>query len=361
MEFIEEAGMLEAINNAGFQRKTGANFQRNGSHSSFDFREKFSTGPGETFQVERGKFDKILADEASRMGADIRYRHEITSVDLEGEYPRIACKLLDSGLETCFHARYLFDASGFARVLPRLLELEAPSDFPVRSSLFCHVQDNIDASGFDREKILITVHPDHRDVWYWLIPFSGGRCSLGVVAEPRFLANYRGDAQHKLMTLVNEDAYLGALLAGAKWDTPVREITGYSANVTRLATDKYALLGNAGEFLDPVFSSGVTIAMRSASLATATLQRQLQGEPVDWQEDYALPLQRGVDTFRHFVSAWYDTRLQDIIFYPQKSPEIGRKLSSILAGYAWDENNPYVAQAERRLNALWQYCKPATA
>ena len=118
-----------------------------------------------------------------------------------------------------------------------------------------------------RNKIRVAVHPQHQDVWYWLIPFSNGRCSLGVVAEPSFLDKYSGDEMTKLKTLVGEDPNLRKLLANAVWDTPARTIKGYSADVKTLAGPGFALLGNAGEFLDPVFSSGVTIALTSASLA----------------------------------------------------------------------------------------------
>lgn len=97
--------------------------------------------------------------------------------------------------------------------------------------------------------------------------------------------------------------------------------------------------------------------MRSASLAVAVLDRQLKGELVDWQEEYARPLQKGVDTFRHFVTAWYDSRLQDIIFYEKKPQEIHNKICSILAGYAWDNDNPYTTHTKRRINTLWQYCR----
>ncbi len=356
MEFIAEAGMLEAVNDAGFQRKLGANFQRNAGYSGFDFREKFSAGPGETFQVTRADFDKILADQAEVQGADIRYRHQITDVDFSDELARVTCKTPDGRNEE-YQAKYVLDASGFGRVLPRLLDLESPSNFPVRASLFCHLEDHISDLDFDREKILITVHPRESDVWYWLIPFSGGRSSIGVVAEPAFLDLYPGDAGERLRAIVSEDPELTRLLEGAKWDTKARQIIGYSANVSTLATDRFALLGNAGEFLDPVFSSGVTIAMRSASMAVAALDRQLKGEAVDWQNEYIGPLQRGVDTFREFVTAWYDGRLQDIIFHPRQSVEIRSMICSILAGYAWDERNPYVKKSERHLDTLWRYCK----
>ena len=356
MEYIEEAGMLAQVTQAGFQRKSGAMFQRDGNYSGFDFSEQFSSGWSETFEVPRATFDKLLADEAERAGADIRYQHEITAVDVQSHHPTVSCRRPDGSSET-FSSRYILDASGFGRVLCRLLQLESPSNFPVRASVFTHIQDNISDTDYDRDKILISVHPKHTDVWYWLIPFNDGRSSLGVVATPAYINGYEGNPDEVLQSIVGEDPELTRLLANANWDMPARKITGYSANVKQLCTDKYALLGNAGEFLDPVFSSGVTIAMRSASLAVNALHRQLDGHNVNWQDEYAKPLSKGVNTFRAFVCAWYDGRFQDIIFHDAKSQEIRKMICSILAGYAWDESNPYVSNPERRLNTLWQYCK----
>lgn len=355
MEFIEEAGMADAVAAAGFQKKNGAMFLRRGAYSGFDFNEKFSEGPGDTYQVRRADFDRVLADEAERLGADIRYRHQINDVRFEDESVVVDCQVLD-GDKASFRGRYILDASGFGRVLPRLLGLEQPSDFPMRASLFCHIEDRISDVEFDREKILITVHPECRDVWYWLIPFSDGRASLGVVAKPEFLERYPEEPLQRLRAIVAEEPDLTALLRRASWLDPVRQLSGYSANVSRLATDRYALLGNAGEFLDPVFSSGVTIALRSASMAAAVLHRQLQGEAVDWDRDYCEPLKRGVDAFRCFVTAWYDGRFQDVIFYDRKSADIKAMIASVLAGYAWDLDNPFVSNPERRLNTLWRVC-----
>ena len=224
--------------------------------------------------------------------------------------------------------------------------------------MFTHIEDNIQ-EGLERNKILITVHPQHRDVWYWLIPFSNGRCSVGVVATPEFLSQRSGGPAEKLKQLCQEDASLNALLTNSVWDTQVQEIQGYSCDVSTLWGEGFALLGNAGEFLDPVFSSGVTIAMKSASLAVPVLDKQLRGEDVCWESEYAIPLKRGVDTFRTFVEAWYDGRFQDVIFSRNQSPSIRAMISSILAGYAWDLDNPYVKDSERRLNVLVETCRQA--
>lgn len=358
MAYIEEAGMLRDVVEAGFQYKNGACFSWGERITSFDFRDKFSPGWSTTYQVQRGRFDKVLADAAQRMGADVRYRQEVTAVDVSGA-PLVTVKPAD-GEPYQVKAKLLLDASGFARLLPRLLELELPSTFPVRQAFFTHVEDHIDpASGFDRNKIRVAVHPQHVDVWFWLIPFSDGRCSLGVVATAAFLDQFPGDELTKLKTLVAQEPAFAKLLANAVWDTPARTLRGYASNVKRLCGPGYALLGNAGEFLDPVFSSGVTIALTSASLAAKCAHRQLGGETVDWNADFAVPLKRGVDAFRAYVEAWYSGGFQKIIFHPAPQPDIRRMICSLLAGYAWDQKNPYVAEPKRRLQVLEQVCASA--
>lgn len=356
MEYLEQAGMLRAVVEAGFQFKNGAAFMHNGRYTDFDFRDKHSDGWGATYQVQRGQFDHILAKEAERFGAQIRYRHEVINVDLQGDKPLVTVKHPD-GNSYQIEAGFILDASGFGRILPRLLKLETPSNFPVRGAIFTHIEDGI-SHGFDRNKIRVTVHPQHCDVWFWTIPFAGGRCSLGVVAETSFLDKYKGNDTERLQAIIAEDPSLQELLSNAKWDTPARHIVGYSANVASLWGKGYALLGNAGEFLDPVFSSGVTIAFKSASLAAALLQRQFAGQTVDWQNEYGVPLRKGVDTFRAFVESWYAGGFQKIIFHDAQQPAIRRMISSILAGYVWDQSNPFVKETTRRLAALEALCTP---
>ena len=360
MEYLEQAGMLKAVVEAGFQFKNGAAFMRDGRYTDFDFRDKHSAGWGTTYQVQRADFDHILAREAERFGAEVRYRHEVLNVELAqaGGTSRVTVKGPD-GAQYQVDAGFILDASGFGRILPRLLKLETPSNFPVRGAIFTHIEDGIRGAEFDRNKIRVTVHPKHCDVWFWTIPFAGGRCSLGVVAETAFLDRYQGSATERLQVIVAEEPSLQALLADAKWDTPARQIVGYSANVDKLWGPGYALLGNAGEFLDPVFSSGVTIAFKSASLAAAALQRQFAGESVDWQADFGAPLRKGVDTFRAFVESWYAGGFQKIIFHKNQQPEIKRMIAAILAGYAWDLSNPFVKETPRRLAALEALCTPA--
>ncbi|MDO1509122.1 MULTISPECIES: NAD(P)/FAD-dependent oxidoreductase [unclassified Neisseria] len=351
MEMLEEAGFSDAVKaEPSFQFKNGAAFTWGNRYTYFDFTDKFSDGPGTTFQVRRAVFDKILIDEAAKQGAEVRFGHGVTAFDNSGD-AAVLSVATDKGEQYELRARFVLDASGYGRVLPRLLDLETPSDLPLRIAHFTHIDDNIDNSKFDRNKILITTHPEHRDVWLWTIPFGDNRCSIGVVGLPETLA---GDAETVLKKFALECPMLAEILDKAVWENefPFRSIQGYSANVKTLYGKHFALLGNASEFLDPVFSSGVTIAMHSSKLAADLLGKQLKGKAADWQTEFAEPLMLGVNTFRTYVTGWYNGRFQDVIYAENCNSDISRMLSSILAGYAWDTENPYVAKSERRLNAL---------
>lgn len=354
MAYLEEAGMLQTLVEAGFQYKNGAHFVWRDQSSSFDFRDKHTPGWGTTWQVERAQFDDLLIRCAAQQGAEVRFGHTVHAIET-GSAPVLQVADEDGqGYEV--HARFVFDASGFGRVLPRLLNLEAPTGLPTRSAIFSHVRDGLPLDATDRNKICIATHPERRDVWFWMIPLAGGRSSVGCVADAAFLNVEASAREARLRTLIREEPTLNRLIGDAPFLMPVSQIGGYSANVERLHGPGYALLGNAGEFLDPVFSSGVTIALRSAHLAVKTVERQLSGETVDWHGDYDVPLRKGIDTFRAFVERWYTGELQDIIYYPQQTPGIRRMISAVLAGYAWDESNPYVADPVRRLDALHDAC-----
>ncbi|NBI12300.1 FAD-dependent oxidoreductase [[Haemophilus] felis] len=359
MEILDAAGLVEAVNaEPSFQFKNGAAFTWGNRYTYFDFTDKFTPGPGSTFQVRRGIFDKILIDETAKKGVDVRFGHEVLAFDNQGENAVLQVRT-EQGEDYQLTARFVLDASGYGRVLPRLLDLETPSHLPPRLAHFTHIDDNISDPDFDRNKILITTHPTHRDVWLWLIPFADNRCSIGVVGLPDTLA---GDSETVLKKFALECPMLNRILANVNWENefPFRHIQGYSANVKSLHGRHFALLGNAAEFLDPVFSSGVTIALHSAQLAAELVTRQLNGQAVDWQQEFANPLMVGVNAFRTYVNGWYDTSFQDVIYARNPQPEIRQMISSILAGYAWDEKNPFVAKSQQRLHALAELCGVAT-
>lgn len=358
MAFLEEAGLLEAVEAEGFQFKNGAAFSLAFKRAEFDFSEKFTPGWGATYQVQRARFDQVLADAAEKFGVTIHYGHAITAADFSVAGQAELTSVDASGRKRQWKASMVLDASGFGRVLPRLLDLETPSNLPARQALFTHIEDRISVPDYDRNKILIAIHPKFHDIWYWLIPFGNGRSSLGVVTPAGFLDDRNGSSIDLLREMAFEERRLAELLANSRFDTPANRIGGYSANVKNLSGQGYALLGNAGEFLDPVFSSGVTIALKSASLAVPLVDKQLRGIAVDWQAEYEIALRRGIEVFRAYVEAWYDGRFQRIIFDDRHLASVKSMISAILAGYAWDESNPMTQRCAKKISAIAELCPP---
>jgi flavin-dependent dehydrogenase len=352
MEWLDEAGLLQDVVEAGFQHKNGAIFRWGEEEESFDFRVKSTAGWGTTYQVQREKFDQILARGAERLGARFHFGQTVVAMRPDSVSPSLTVRDED-GVEREVTARFVLDASGFGRVLARLLDLETPTAFPDRMSIFTHVHDHIPHGLHDRNKIIITINPNNSEIWYWFIPLADGLTSVGVVGRPEHLAIYGENRDEQLRALVAESGLMSRLLVNATPARAVGEISGYACKVTSLTGNGYALLGNAGEFLDPVFSSGVTIALKSASLASKLVVRQLNGESPDWDAEFSEPLGKGIETFRAYVNGWYDGSLQKVIFNTPADPNrIKAMITSVLAGYAWDDENPFVRQPTKYLNMI---------
>ncbi len=358
MEWLEEAGLLRDVVQSGFQHKDGAVFQWGDRQEVFDFSEKFSPGWSTTYQVQRATFDDVLIRGAMRQGAQVHFGHRVTAMRPDPVAPRLVVAD-EAGAEREVIARLVLDASGFGRTLARLLDLETPVDVPPRMSIFRHVEDRCPPGSYDRNKIMISSNPDNPEIWYWLIPLAGGKCSLGVVGQPSHVALYGEDSEAQFTALVRASGLMGRLLGEAPAATEIGVISGYACRVRSLVGPGYALLGNAGEFLDPVFSSGVTIALKSATLAAQVANRQLRGESADWDGGFARPLVKGVDTFRAYVNGWYSGTLQRIIFNrPASRNRIKLMITSILAGYAWDEENPFVRRPQASIEMVEALCAP---
>ena len=145
-------------------------------------------------------------------------------------------------------ARFVLDCSGFGRVLPRLLELEKPSFFPKRESLFTHVTGDRRPIGREEGKVWICIHPE--GAWIWLIPFSNGKTSVGVVAEPEFFQRYPAEPEAQLRAILLSEPNTAARLDQMQFVFPPERISGYACAVKKLWGPQFALVGNATEFLN---------------------------------------------------------------------------------------------------------------
>ncbi|GDX82701.1 FAD-dependent oxidoreductase [Deltaproteobacteria bacterium] len=347
MDLLDEAGLLDAVKARDYFVKRGALFVRGGEQADIDFADQFTPGWTWTWQVPRADFDLTLANAVVDRGVPLFYGHEVTAVTTA---PTPSLRVHGPSGEHTLRARHIIDASGYGRVLPRLLGLDRPSSLPERKSLFAHVRHDARPEGALANRIWVVLHP--KGAWVWLIPLSDGITSVGLVAEPSFFANWPGTDEEIFRAALLEEPNCRARLADMELVFAPRALQGYSAAVSQLCGPGFTLVGNATEFLDPVFSSGVTLALESANRAAKLVDRELRGERVDWAQEYGAYLMRGVETFRAFVLGWYTGEFPEILFSPNQNQAIREQITSVLAGYVWDESNPFVKQPARRMKQV---------
>jgi len=191
---------------------------------SFDFSEKFSEGPSTTYQVKRAQFDKILADTAMGKGVRFFYEHNLDAINFNDGKVHVEATNTNTKTTVNFSSKFILDGSGFGRVLPRLLDLNLPSDFPNRKSIYCHFKDNLNSNEFEREKIIIAVHDHTPQVWFWLIGFNDGTSSLGVVCENKYIDELSGSDLDKLKSLSKGNKQLWELLEKADFNNECRAV-----------------------------------------------------------------------------------------------------------------------------------------
>ena len=341
MDHFDEAGLLPALNAMNFEKKLGARFIRGEEICVFDFSKKFGEGWDWTWQVPRAEFDKTLADEVVNKGVDLEFEAEVTAIRFEGTNSITTVKSKNGELKE-IHAKHVIDSSGYGRVLPRLLDLDTPSGLDPHSSIFTHVVDVNRPEG--EEGTMISFDILETEVWLWVIPFSNGNTSLGIVAPTTYinsLSENKDNAEALRNAIQLSDFYIKRFGNVDFIFEPIK-LENYSRSVKKMYGDGFVLTGNSSEFLDPVFSSGVAFATESGILAAKLIIKELNGEKVDWEIEYSKYMKEGIGVFTTYVKEWYTGNLQTLFFHQPENPEVKEKICAVLAGYVWNKENPFV-------------------
>ena len=351
MDHFDEAGFFPALDAMNFEKKLGARFIRGNEICLFDFSDKFSEGWDWTWQVPRADFDNVLAQEVTKMGIDLEFECEVVEVKFEGSNSVTTVKDKDGNLKE-IHAKFIIDSSGYGRVLPRLLDLDTPSKLDPHSSIFTHVKDINRPEG--EEGTLISFDILETEVWLWVIPFSNGNTSVGVVGPTSFINSLSGNKDNieALKNAINLSDYYVKRFGGVDFLFDPVKLENYSRSVKKMYGDGFALTGNSSEFLDPVFSSGVAFATESGMLAAKLITRQLKGETINWEVEFTEYMKSGIGVFTTYVKEWYTGNLQTLFFHQPENIDVKRKICAVLAGYVWDENNPFVKKHENLIKNM---------
>ena len=347
MDRFEEAGLLDALNSYNFQVKSGARFIRGEQVCEFDFSKKFGVGKDWTWQIPRADFDKAITDELQREGVDIAFETEVFSVDLKKNDCKTSIRDKDRN-ESVIHSKYVIDASGYGRVLPRLLHLNDDSTLSPHSAIFSHSTENNRPQGTEGTQITFDILDT--EVWLWVIPFSNGNTSIGIVGNTAYidqLISDNGSMDAALKKAIQESDFYRERFTDVEFLFEPKLLKNYSTSVKKMFGDGYVLTGNSTEFLDPVFSSGVCFATESGGLAAELIIKDLKGENVDWQKDYEDYMHEGIHVFTTYVKEWYTGNLQELFFYQPENPDVKEKICAVLAGYVWNKENPFVLKHDK--------------
>ncbi|MFT4513673.1 MAG: flavin-dependent dehydrogenase [Planctomycetota bacterium] len=310
--------------------KRGARFvcEDTEREQAFQFQHALPGGAQHAWHVDRALFDTQLRDRASELGADVRHGETVTDVGADAQVAWVETR---TGR---FTARYLIDASGQSRLLARRKEAVVPYTQFGACSVYTHYDDaQTDLLGPDFD-IRIMLRPDG---WGWIIPLPGKRLSVGIVAK------------HKIDQAFLDDGLLAGPLCQRLTKGATRRETkvvgNYSYNNTVPSGARFAAAGDAACFLDPVFSSGVTLALRGAAdlvdLLIPALRENREADP-NLLIDYQQSMSRAYGTFAGLVERFYNTHFAESYFLGSDlGDELRRGVMSVLAGDVWRHDNTF--------------------
>ena len=355
-ELLECAGVLNAVEKSGFQFKGGVTFaNEKGDRKIIDFSQNSGEKHNSSFQVRREVFDNLLLEKAKAAGAQVTMEAKVIKKKKKTNIITVHNK---EGREVFYHAKKVIDASGYGRVLPLLLDLDIKSTLQQRDAIFCRVEHDNRVEDVSKEGYIDVYIVGNNDAWIWNIPLSETITSVGIVCSDEYYRSFNMDQADFWNYIISKNPQAKERYANAIKINEVGFIGGYSSNVKSMFGDNYVMVGNATEFLDPVFSSGVTLALESGSKAADLIIKEFKGSAVDWQTEYEDYMMVGVNVFREYVEAWYDGRLQSILFSDAlRADKIERKIVSVLSGYVWDENNMFVYAPTEAVNKIYEVTK----
>lgn len=349
---LERLGVLDEMKRSAFVKKLSVQFVNESGRESqpFYFHDRDPHESSQTWQVRRSEFDEMLYKNAAAKGADCRDRTRLVDVRFDGERVRgVQLKTAD-GETVEVGCRVVVDATGFQSALgTRLGEREA-NPLLRNASIWTYYQGAHRADGVD-EGATIILHTEDRKSWFWYIPLHDDIVSVGVVGETDYLLKDRKDAASTFAEELAKCPRTAERVAGAKRVDEFRVVRDFSYTSKRAAGDGWVLVGDAYTFLDPVYSSGIFLALKSGELAADAIHDALVHDDVTgerlgaWKEDF----DRGVSLMAQLVHAFYTDGFSFGAFI-REHPEHAGRLTDLLVGKIFhddvapifDDMNPWV-------------------
>ena len=332
MGLFERLGMIDRMS-AEFLEKWGAEFVSSDGavRQTFYFEDGLVPGRPMCYQVLRSRFDQLLLEVAGERGARVFHGTTVLAAQpssRDGARLRVRSP---AGTEREVTARFVVDASGRDGLIAGRRRWRRMDPRLCKAAVFAHFENVPRAPGRDAGNIVLVLL---RDAWFWFIPLAGGTTSVGIVMDGRVLRE-RGQRPEPLFeAAVAACPAAGALLAGARRLSPVRTTSDWSYCCRRVTGDGFVMVGDAAGFVDPIFSSGVYLAMSSGELAAQAILRAFDRDDLSPRafRAYEREVKSHVRQYRRLARRFYRHGFTEVCLSPAKRLRLTPAVISLLAG-----------------------------
>ena len=334
LPLFEQMGIAEEVKAIGMY-KPGAEFvsPHHGWTQRFEFTEAWNKSLSHAYQVPRAEFDHILIKNAAKKGAEVFEGHKVVGVEFheEGEGATVTART-DDGLETQWRARFLVDASGRDTFLANRFKIKARNPRHNSSAIYGHFRGAVRNGGAIEGNI--TVHWFEHG-WFWFIPLANGLTSIGMVTWPYHMKS-RGQRtlEQFLHDNIAQSPQLQERLQNAELVSKVEATGNFSYISKRCQGSNYLMLGDAFAFIDPVFSSGVWLAMHSGLVGAQTIDtclREPHKAPAALKR-FDRVMRHGPNAFSWVIYRMTNPIMRDLLMAPRNTFRVKEALLSVLAG-----------------------------
>lgn len=354
-EVFDKLGLASTLD-ARFLRKYGARFLCSETRrvNAYSFSEAFECVSDFAYQVPRADFDHLLLCHARDLGATVREQWEATEVifNADGRAVGALAKPVNGGSETVeIRASVVVDATGRDTLLASRMRRKANLARLDKTALFTHYKGAFRQEGVHEGNIQIVVF---KHGWFWFIPFRGEITSVGAVVSSDWIKQRKkGENLDDFYDrTVLESSFAREFLANAERLRPVGALADFSYRIDQLAGDGWLFVGDAGGFLDPLFSTGAHLAIKGADLAADAIEQAFATG--DFSRStfarYEASVRYAVDLFLGVVQAFYANRFRELLFEQNQRPTMRKLITSILSGDVFhQEKMPQWARVVREL------------
>ncbi|MCY7389233.1 MAG: tryptophan 7-halogenase [Burkholderiales bacterium] len=335
MPILQELGVWEELNEIGI-RKDAAEFESHaqGKTVAFEFSQAFDKRWPHAFQVRRSEFDHMLLRNAAEKGARIYEGARVTTVEfgnLERHEDTVVTLKLEDGSVQTWRTKFLVDASGRDTFLSDRFGIKQKNKTHASAAIFGHFRNARRNEGSAEGNITIVWFAHG---WFWFIPLKDGTTSVGAVCWPAYMKSRSTDPTTFLMQTIALAPEIAGRLKDAELTAPVTATGNYSYYSSRMAGHGYLMVGDAWAFIDPVFSSGVFLAMNSAKLGAGVVDAVLKdpaSAPAQYRQ-FDRTVRRGVSTFSWLIYRMTSPVIRKLFMAPRNVFGVQSAVVSLLAG-----------------------------